>query len=143
MNFARISILVLFALEALAQAPDKCASKVWYWKVDKQAALSLQESVNQGFQPWRMDDVITIAEQAIEERKKEWSDWNTVTVLPMVVSESRDTAQLNAISQPSGTIRYHVTLKKYGWLLNSARQWKSVIWLPEKVERLECEPSTR
>jgi hypothetical protein len=63
----------------VANAADDCSRKTWSWKVDKQAALDLQHSVNSGHQPWRMGDVSTLATEAIDERKLEWSDVNIVS----------------------------------------------------------------
>ncbi|MGB7553241.1 MAG: hypothetical protein WBM04_02650 [Candidatus Korobacteraceae bacterium] len=72
--FVRTFALVfLFAISTFAS--DNCSHKVWNWKVDKKAALELQRFVNEGHEPWRMDDTATIAGQAIEEHKKEWGDY--------------------------------------------------------------------
>jgi hypothetical protein len=75
-----------------AAAGDNCTHKVWTWTVDKKAALELQQSVDEGHQPWRMDDVAAVAAEAVENRKKEWVDYNTVLEVSKVVSQSRDTA---------------------------------------------------
>ena len=42
-------------------------------------------------------------------------------------------------SSSNGGIRYVVTLRKYGWLLQYAQnKWGNVIWLPTSVERAAC-----
>jgi hypothetical protein len=133
----------LFLSQTFVLAADDCTSKLWQWKTDKPAALQLQASVNQGHQPWRVDYVSAVASEAILERKQEWSDLNTVIGSPKLINQSRDTASLTAISQPSGDVRYHVTLRKYQWLLKSAGKWENVIWPTEKVERIQCGNSTR
>ncbi len=80
-------------------ASDNCSQKVWTWKVDKKAALELQQFVNEGHQPWRMDDTAGIAIQAIDDRKKAGADYNTVVGVAKPVSEAKDTAIVVATSE--------------------------------------------
>jgi len=131
-------LAILPALLASAWAADDCSQKIWNWKVDRSAALEMQNWVNAGHEPWRMDDEAAVATSAIADRKKEWSDYNTVLTSPQLVSQTKDIAQLTATSQ-DGRVRYEVTLRKYPWLLQSAKdKWNWVIWLPASVERIEC-----
>ncbi len=118
-------------------ASDNCIHKVWTWKVDKSAAQKLQQSVNEGHEPWRMDDTAAVAGQAIDDRNKEWADYNTVLGVAKPISETKDTAVMVATSK-DGHVRYEVKLRKYSWLLHSAKKWQWMIWLPAQVERTEC-----
>lgn len=104
--------------------------------MDKKAALELQQFVNEGHEPWRMDNTATIAGQAIDERKKEWDDYNTVVGVAKLISQRRDTALMAATSK-DGRIRYEVMLRRSSGLLDSAKKWQWMIWLPAKVERIE------
>lgn len=129
--------MLAFSL-ATAFAADDCTHKVWKWKVDKYAALGLQQSINEGHQPWRVGDITAVATEAIADRKKGWADYNTVLDEPAALSRTNDTAVMIAKSADS-RIRYQVTLRKYSWLLPSASDsWRRVIWLPASVERIEC-----
>ncbi|MGA8876456.1 MAG: hypothetical protein WB555_13045 [Candidatus Korobacteraceae bacterium] len=120
--------------------PQDCIRKAWNWKVDQKAALELQQFVNQGHEPWRMDDKSAVASEVIAERKKDWRDYNTILRVPEQISATKDTALMVARSE-DGCVRYEVTLKKYDWLLHSAHDdWRWVIWLPASVERIECPP---
>ena len=131
------ALALAFSL-ATAFAADDCSHKVWKWKVDKNAALDLQQSINGGHQPWRVDDVAAVATEAIADRKKDWADDNTVLGVPNPISQTKDTALMIAKSD-NGHVRYEVTLRKYAWLLHSAHDdWNWVIWLPASVERIEC-----
>lgn len=133
---------LLIPLAAIAFAADDCRHKVWKWNVDKKAALDLQQSVNDGHQPWRMDDMAAVATEAIADRKKDWADDNTLLDEPTVLSRTNDTAVMLARSADRG-IRYHITLRKYSWLLPSASDnWRRVVWLPANVERIECPAQT-
>ena len=84
-----------------------------------------------------MDDVSTIAAQAIQERKQEWSDFDTILDVPKLTFRSDNTARLTA-KDMDGTIAYKVTLRKYSWLLKSAGEGRWAIWLPASVERVQC-----
>ncbi|MGB8771895.1 MAG: hypothetical protein WCC92_19935 [Candidatus Korobacteraceae bacterium] len=135
-----LTFALVFLFASSTFASDNCGHKVWNWKVDKSGALEVQKSVNEGHEPWRMDDTATVAGQAIDERKKEWADYNTVVGAPKPISETKDTALMVATSE-EGRVRYEVTLRKYSWLLRSAKKWQWIIWLPVRVERIEC-PTT-
>jgi hypothetical protein len=142
-GFGRAFVLTFalaFQLAPGAFASDNCSHKVWKWKEDKQAALALQKFVNEGHQPWRMDDAAAVASEAIIDRKKEWADYNTVLGVAKPISETKDTAVMVTQSQ-DGHIRYEVTLRKYSWLLHLAKKWQWMIWLPAQVERIECPTS--
>lgn len=142
MRFLRSHVAALLLIPSLALAADTCTSKTWNWKVDETEAMDLQASVNEGHQPWRTDDVSTIAAQAIEERKKEWSDFDAILDVPKVTFRSNNTARLTA-KDTAGTIAYKVTLRKYSWLLKSAGEWRWIIWLPASVERTQCGKSPK
>ena len=130
--------MLLILLTAFAFAADDCSHKIWKWNLDKKAALELQQSVNQGHQPWRMDDVAAVATEAISDRKKGWADDNTILGVPTVVSQTKDNTMWVAKSE-DGRVRYKVTLRKYSWLLRSAGDdWRRIVWLPASVERIEC-----
>jgi len=132
-------VIVLLALTSVpALAGDNCTHKTWNWKVDKKAAMELQQFVNDGHEPWRMDNVATIAGQAIDDRRKDWDDESTIFEAPKVISETENVARLDARSEDS-RVRYEITLRKYSWLLPSAKEnWNWVIWLPASVERTGC-----
>jgi hypothetical protein len=139
-GFGRALVLTFalaFQLAPGTFASDNCSHRVWTWKVDKKAALELQQFVNEGHEPWRMDDTATIAGQAINERKKEWADYDTVVGVAKPISQTKDRAVMIATSA-DGRIRYEVTLWKYSWLLNSAKKRQGIIWLPASVQRIEC-----
>jgi hypothetical protein len=139
-GFGRALVLTFILASQLTSnifGSDNCSHKVWNWKVDKKAALELQQFVNEGHEPWRMDDTATIAGHAIDERKKEWADYGTVVGVAKPISQTGDTAVMAATSK-DGHIRYEVVLRKYSWLLDSAKKWQWMIWLPAKVERIEC-----
>lgn len=79
-----------------------------------------------------------MAVEAINERKQEWADYDTVLGVPQEVSQTGDSAVLVAKSQ-DGHARYEVSLRKYSWLLGLPKNDLSrVIWLPASVERVEC-----
>lgn len=85
-----------------------------------------------------MDSVAEVAEEAINQRKTEWGDANTAIGAPKVLVQTGGAAVLLASSR-DGSIRYTVTLYKYGWLLSLAQNdWRNVIWLPASVERSDC-----
>jgi hypothetical protein len=130
-----LTFALAFQVAPSTSASDNCGHKVWNWKIDKKAALELQQFISEGHQPWRMDEAA--AGQAIDERKKEWADYNTIVEVAKPISQTRDTARMAATSK-DGHIRYEVTLRKYSWLLDSAKKWQWMIWLPANVERIEC-----
>ena len=138
MPYRFVLTLLILSSPIATFASDNCSHKDWRWKVDKNAAFDLQQFVNQGHEPWRMDGTAAIAEEAIDDRKKDWADVNTVLEAPQIISETRNTALLIAKSG-DGSVRYKVTLRKYSWLLHSAKNnWSWIIWIPEAVERIEC-----
>ncbi len=101
-----MTFALAFQLTSSTFASDNCSHKVWNWKVDKKAALELQRFVNEGHEPWRMDDTATIAGQAIEEHKKEWADYSTVRRRGQAdLTRRQDTAVMVATSL-DGHIRY-------------------------------------
>ena len=127
-----------FLLAPSAFGSDDCNHKMWKWTVDKKAAIDLQKLVNDGRQPWRMDDTAAVASEAIQARKKEWADNDTVVEAAKPISQTRDTALMAAASK-DGHIRYEVTLRKYSWLLHSAHDhWDWIIWFAARVQRIEC-----
>jgi len=133
--------LFCLLLSGYATSAD-CSRKTWTWKVDKKAALELQQSVNDGHEPWRMDDPSAVASEAIAQRKKQWSDDSTILGVPQQISMTKDTAVMVAKSG-DGRVRYQVTLRKYSWLLHSARDdWRWVVWTPASVERIDCPPGS-
>ena len=137
--------LTLFSLSVLliccpseTLAWDKCSHKTWNWKVDRKAALELQQFVNEGHEPWRMDGLVEVANEGIANRQKDWADSSTILNAPKLISQTKDTAILEASSQ-RGRVRYEVTLRKYSWLVHSARDnWNWVIWLSATIERTDC-----
>jgi len=127
-----------FVVSVYALAVDDCNHKLWTWRVDKKAAHKLQQFVNHGHEPWRLDDVATVAENAIDAQKGVWADRNTILKTPKVTSQTNDTALLVSTSEDGG-IYYEVVLRKPAWLLHDAHDnWDWVVWLPTSVERIEC-----
>jgi hypothetical protein len=127
-----------FPFVSTAVTADNCAHKVWTWKVDRKAARELQQSVDQGHQPWRLDES-AVAAEAINGRKQEWADYDTVLGVPQQVSQTSDSAVLVAKSQ-NGHTRYEVSLRKYPRLLGPTQNdLRRLIWLPASVERVECD----
>jgi hypothetical protein len=116
-----ITIALGFALATAASAASDCSHKLWNWKVDQKAARQLQQSVNEGHEPWRMNDINTLAGNVIQERKHNWADYNTVLEMPIVISQSKERASLVAKSK-DGRLSNKVTLRKYPWLMHSARR---------------------
>jgi hypothetical protein len=122
---------------------ENCAHRVWKWNVDKAAGRALQLFVNDGHEPWRLDGVVEVAEEAIDQRKAGWGDANTGGSVPKVQSQTSNEAVLVGKSDDD-RVRYVVTLRKYSWLLSSARNnWNWVVWLPASVERTECATQQR
>jgi hypothetical protein len=132
-------IVLVFCTLGTLVGDDNCSRKVWQSKADRKAARELQQFVNDGHEPWRMNDVIAVAEGAINTQKKAWHDYNTILKSPKVLSQStQTTARLASLSE-DGRVRYEITLEKYSWLLARANQnWSWVIWLPATIERIEC-----
>ncbi len=138
-----ILLVVVCSVAIGGFAGDDCTQQFWMWTVDKASARALQQSVSEGHQPWRMDDVVAVAEQAVDGRKSAWGDAKTVIGTPKVLTKTGGEAVLLA-SSSDGSIRYVVTLRKYGWLLEAARNdWRQVIWLPASVERSHCASQKR
>lgn len=143
MNRPCCTLVLAVCIIAQGALAGDCTQKFWTWAVDKTSARALQQFVNDGHEPWRMDDVVTVAQQAIAIRKAEWGDTNTVIGAPKVLSETGGEAVLVANSK-DGEIRYVVTLRKYGWLLKQAQnRWSLVVWIPASVERTDCASQNR
>jgi hypothetical protein len=118
-----LAFALAFQLTLSTFASDNCSHKVWNWKVDKKAALQLQQFVNEGHESWRVDDTATVAGQAVNARKKEWSDYSPILGAAKPISETKDVTVMIATSE-DGRVRYEVTLRKYSWLLHSAKKWQ-------------------
>lgn len=87
-----------------------------------------------------MNDLARVATEAITDRKQDWADYNAILGTAALTSQTKDTAAMVAQSQ-DGHVRYQVTLRKYSWLLQPAHDdWRWVIWIPNKVERIACPP---
>jgi hypothetical protein len=124
-----------------ALAANNCTHRTWKWEINKKAARELQQSVNEGHQPWRLDDVVAVAQEAINSRKVGWGDGNLILGIPKLTKMSED-MELVVAATDKNLLPYHVTyfvtVRKFSWLKNPDQNSHSIIWIAAEVERVEC-----
>jgi hypothetical protein len=119
-----------------------CSEKNWKWKVDRKAAFSLQAFVDEGHQPWRLDDIRTIVGQSIDERRRTWADASFGKLLEPDEPTKLDREWIvdGYWVSYDGLTSYAATLKKPAWLMTKAKKLDWEVWLPYSVYRWQCLP---
>jgi hypothetical protein len=115
----------------------QCSSQVRVENIDKQKVREIQSVVNDGHQPWRLDAQAVAASKALELDNTPKERWNVYRVPATSVSESETGATYEFKSQQPG-VSYLVTVKRFDWLLPSAKKWKWMIWTPTEVQFTRC-----
>lgn len=140
------SLLVLLAICSqvvpYAFAANDCTHRTWKWQINKKAAQELQQSVNEGHQPWRLDDVVAVAQEAINSRKVEWGDSNLTLGVPKLRAKMSEGTELVVAANEKNLLPYHVayfvTVRKFSWLKDPGQDSNSIIWIAAEVERVAC-----
>ncbi len=124
--------IVVVSLSCVA-AP--CSSKARNLKVERSRYETLQQLVNQGHQPWRLDAPAVAGDLA---SNLAHSGKNTNAYeMPMTQITETETVAIY-MYRVNGT-SYYITLQKFQWLLRSAKEWRWMIWVPTRVTILRCE----
>jgi hypothetical protein len=141
----RVLLAVLATCSQLAPyvfAADDCTHRTWKWEINKKAAQELQQSVNEGHQPWRLEDVVAIAQEAINSRKVEWGDGTLILGVPKLRGATGEGTELVVAATENNLLPYHiayfVTVRKFPWLKDSGQDASSIIWIATEVERVAC-----
>lgn len=90
----------------------------------------------------RLDDVVTIAQEAINSRKIEWGDGTLILGVPKLRKVIGEGTELLVAASENDLlpyrIDYFVTVHKFPWLKDSGQDASSIIWIATEVERVTC-----
>ncbi len=97
----------------------------------------MQDFVNDGHQPWRLNSQPVAAEKALQLDNTPKEQWNVYAVPATPVSESETRAVYDFKSRQSG-ISYRITVLRFHWLLPSAKKSEWMVWTPTEVTVTHC-----
>jgi len=128
--------LILLLSAVSCRAALKCGGKDVTAPVDRGAEIKLQEFVNDGHQPWRMDSESVAAEELI---RLEYPDTRTsVTQVKLKRVTGSRTRAVYAWRKADGTRSYRIEVERPSWLLPTAKRYEWMIWVPVRAVLTEC-----
>jgi len=134
----RLSCVALLGLcLSSSSAIAQCSSEVQVEHVDKKELQQLQQFVNEGHQPWRLDSQAIAAEKALQLDNTSKERWNVYGVPATLVGESETRATYEIKSRHAG-VSYRITVERFDWLLPSAKKWEWMVWTPAEVRITRC-----
>ena len=116
---------------------EGCAPKVFEETTDRKEIVRLQRWVDDGHEPWRMDNPELVAHQKLMDLASSVKGFGAHRGSPDRVVVRGSYAVIVYRSE-LGDKAYRVTLRKFTWLVPIAGKLKWVIWSPTKVEILNC-----
>ena len=127
-------LCVWIMLCALGWAAAPCSSKIRGLRIDRAEYRQLQQGVNQGHQPWRLDSKAVAGRVILD--LTYGKNRTSVYEVPLVeVNKTRTRAiylyRLNGSS-------YYITLEKFDWLLPVAKRWEWMVWVPAHSTLVTC-----
>ncbi len=138
MSLTRTVIFILMFTSFLwIEANAQCSSEVHQIPISRGSYQKLQIFVNQGHQPWRLDARLVAIAQflALEHRKIEGQNSD---VPSQTVYEGRSLGVFEFDSASRKGLKYKITVRKFKWLLHSAKKWSWAIWVPAEYEVINC-----
>ena len=134
-----LAVLILFGLLA-AHLP--CHAQAGHpkaklrEKIDRKQVEDLQRWVNEGHEPWRLDNPELLANQKLLELKGKVKEIGSYKVPPRQIVDKKNLAVFlydSVLDEKT----YRVTLEKFQWLLPLAKRWEWTIWYVTAVDVIE------
>jgi hypothetical protein len=97
----------------------------------------VQQFVNDGHQPWRLDSQPVAAEKALQLDNTPKNQWNVYGVPASLVSQSKTEAIYDIKSQQV-EVSYRIRVERFNWLLPYAKRWERMVWTPTEAKVTRC-----
>ena len=123
--------LVSPAISTAAPAPRK---EIRVLRVDRAAIENLQRWVSGGHDTWCKDPQL-VASAEMRRIAPEFAGYQFASLPLEIKSQAATRAEFNYTSL-DGRKTYHITLRRYAWLLPLAGSARSIVWVPSRVEIL-------
>jgi hypothetical protein len=129
-----VAILLLFGTFA---ASAQCSSDTRIGKIGRQQVIKLQQFVNEGHQPWRLDSQAVAAATALQLDNASRQESSVYAVPSKLLSQSENQATYEIKGAQPG-ITYRITVARFDWLLPSAQKWEWMVWTETQVQMTRC-----
>ena len=143
LTLGRFVALIVFGLcVTCGSIAGECPSHASNLKIDVKAYERMQQFVNEGHEPWRLDSQAVAAEQVLKEEKTPKEQWNVYTLPLEPIEETQQRAIYKHDSRLHPGVSYRVTVERPAWLLSSAKKWEWMIWIPTEIVATHCTLAT-
>jgi len=127
-------VICFYAWEGWAQ----CSSHVQAKELDKKVWGQLQQFVNEGHQPWRLDSYAVAGEEVLRLDQTPKEQWDVYGVPLNLVEQTERRAVYQYTSRLHSGTTHQVTVERPDWLLPSAKKWEWMAWVPVAVKTTRC-----
>jgi hypothetical protein len=129
---------MLVLCSSLCNAEGQCLSRTQVERVNKQAYEQLQDFVNEGHEPWRLDSQAVAASQVFALEGTPKARWDLYSLPLTTVQETKMQAVYEYESRSRHGVSYRIKLRHFDWLLPLARKWEWMVWAPVAVVITDC-----
>jgi hypothetical protein len=137
---------IILALAACAPPIAFCQNCSWEGRdipIDRNAAKRLQNHVNQGHEPWRLDAQAVAGEQLLVLEPDSDKTHSVYGYDLQVLEEDGKHVVFQFRGGNRGDIAYRITVRRLDWLLPVAKKWEWMIWLATRLESSSCVNTSR
>jgi hypothetical protein len=128
------SLLCVGSLSVVGQ----CSSRTQVEHVDRHAYEQLQQFVNEGHEPWRLDSQAVAASEVLTLEKVPKEQWDVYTVHLTAIQETETRSVYEYESRSQHGLSYRITVERFEWLLPAAKKWQWMVWAPAQVTITNC-----
>jgi hypothetical protein len=133
-----VTLVLAVCVQSLA-ASTPCASEKRSTPVNHKEYEELQEFVNAGHQPWRMDARAVAAEQVLLLEMVTKDDKDVYTLPLSLVEQDGRRAVFQFLSKRQAGVTYRITVRRFEWLFPLAEKWEWMIWVPTEATVTRCQ----
>ena len=137
------ALLILTCPSVLAwQFPKGCGTRQFNEKLDRKEVEALQPWVNDGHEPWRIDNPELVAHQKLLQLALSVRGFGAHQAPPEQIVR-REHYAVYLYKSVVGNKTYRVTVRKFQWLVPIAGKPQWVIWVPTRVLVTDCSKDQR
>ena len=137
MSIAKLFGVALVFVASLTVAAQ-CSSAERHLHVRQQDGERLQNLVNAGHEPWRLDAEAVASEYFLTLEKTPKDAWDVYGQHPSTMSDGREKAEYRFVSAIHPNKTYYITVRRFDYLLPLARRWDWVVWIVTDAKVVSC-----
>lgn len=134
----RLGVMVSLLCVGSSSAVGQCSSRTQVEHVDKHVYEQLQQFVNEGHEPWRLDSQAVAATEVLTVEKVPKEQWDVYSVHLKAIQETETQSVYEYESRSRHGLSYRVTVERFQWLLPAAKKWEWMVWAPVHVTITDC-----